>query len=155
MAIYFAYGSNMLSRRLRQRAPSAAVLGAAELRGYALRFRKLGRDGSAKADVVPADGASSIVHGVAFAVDAADLLRLDGFESGYRRALHPVRCGGRSVEAQVYFALPERIDERRLPHLWYRDLVVAGAREHGLPEEYVARIARHPVLESEHAPLDD
>ena len=50
---YFAFGSNMLLERIKKRVPSARVLGNATLGGYALRFNKLSKDGSGKANIVP------------------------------------------------------------------------------------------------------
>ena len=52
--VYFAYGSNLHSGRLRSRAPGAQALGAARLRGVRLVCNKLGRDGTAKANLEPA-----------------------------------------------------------------------------------------------------
>ena len=49
--LYFGYGSNMLTERLRarERCPSAKCIGIAEVTGYALEFSKPGEDGSGKA----------------------------------------------------------------------------------------------------------
>lgn len=46
-----------------------------------------------------------------------------------------VETAGGAVEAWTYRAL--RIDRGALPYTWYKALVVAGAREHGLPPGYV------------------
>ena len=43
--ITFAYGSNMLTSRLRRRCPSAMPLGVATLIGYELRWHKKSKDG--------------------------------------------------------------------------------------------------------------
>ena len=53
---YFAYGSNMLARRLTDpsRAPSAVACGVAEVRGFVVRFHKIGRDGSGKCTLIDA-----------------------------------------------------------------------------------------------------
>ena len=48
--LYFAYGSNLSSARMAARVPSARVVARAQLPGHALRFHKVGRDGSAKCD---------------------------------------------------------------------------------------------------------
>jgi hypothetical protein len=50
--LYFAYGSNMLTRRLRDpaRAPSARVLATGYVTGRRLVFDKAGQDGSGKPD---------------------------------------------------------------------------------------------------------
>jgi hypothetical protein len=38
----------------------------------------------------------------------------------------------------TYRATPEYIDDNLKPYGWYRDFVLAGGREHGLPPEYIA-----------------
>jgi hypothetical protein len=50
--LFFAYGSNMLTERLRERCPDARPLGTAIARGYLLSFSKRSKDGSAKATLV-------------------------------------------------------------------------------------------------------
>jgi len=139
--LYFAYGSNMLTSRLRERAPSARVVGRADLLDHELRVHKRARDGSAKCNVVPCRGA--VVHGVLFALDDDEdwvtLDRAEGCGAGYERATLVI--AGQS--AQLYIAQSEYIDESLLPFTWYLDLVVGGAREHGLPPDYIARLEGH------------
>ena len=50
--LYFAYGSNMFSRRLKHstRVPSAEVVGVGSIKGYRLTFDKRSNDGSGKCD---------------------------------------------------------------------------------------------------------
>lgn len=137
---YFGYGSNMLTRRLRARVPSAAPLGTARLSGYRLCFHKRSRDGSGKCNIVPAEDRD--VYGVLFEIDRADLDALDQAEQrgrGYERTDLRVR-GSSPVEAFAYLAQPAYIDDALLPYDWYRALVIAGAREHGLPSAYVDRL---------------
>ena len=56
--LFFAYGSNMLTERVRERCPDARPLGAAIARGYVLSFSKRSKDGSSKATLLTtADGA--------------------------------------------------------------------------------------------------
>ena len=47
-ALYFAYGSNLSSPRLRARVPSARPEGVARLEGQRLALDKPGRDGTAR-----------------------------------------------------------------------------------------------------------
>lgn len=141
---YFAYGSNLFSPRLRARAPSARVVGVAVLPGHALRFHKRGRgDGSGKCNVWR-DAAAPGVPGALYEVadpEWADLDAAEGRGSGYERLeVVVVRAGGERVAASTYVAQPHAIDDTLLPYRWYRDLVLAGAREHALPSEHVARI---------------
>jgi gamma-glutamylcyclotransferase (GGCT)/AIG2-like uncharacterized protein YtfP len=137
--LYFAYGSNMSSERLRLRVPSATTVGTASLRGYELRFRKRGRDGSAKCDAAARPGGE--VHGVVYEIEPAGLEALDRFEPGYDRVeVEIVDRNGRALRAYTYLAQSGHVDDGLRPRLSYRAVVVAGAREHGLPEAYVAGI---------------
>ena len=70
--LYFAYGSNMSSERLRARTPSATSLGRARLPGYTLRWHKLGRDGSGKCDIEPSNAPRAAVWGVLYEIDSAE-----------------------------------------------------------------------------------
>jgi hypothetical protein len=137
----------MHTGRLRERVPSCAFHTVATLPGHALRFHKRGRDGSAKCDAYASGNPADAVHGVVFALDAAERPALDAAEgSGYHAApvvLH-TRSGAR-LAAYTYQAVPAAIDAALLPFRWYLDLVVAGARAHGLPAAYVAWLAATPA----------
>lgn len=144
--LYFAYGSNMLTARLRERTPSATVLGAAELPGHALRWHKAGADGSGKCDVVEVDAPDARVHGVLYRILLSEQPQLDAAEAlgvGYTDKHAAVLSGGRTLQARLYVALVTAPALR--PFDWYRALVVAGAREHGLPDAYVAALAAVPA----------
>jgi hypothetical protein len=145
--LYFAYGSNMHTGRLRERVPSCAVRTVAALPGHTLRFHKRGRDGSAKCDAYASGCATDMVYGVVFALDAAERPALDRAEgSGYCAApvlLHT--SSGATLSAYTYLAVPAAIDPALRPFRWYLDLVVAGARAHGLPADYVAWLAGTPA----------
>jgi hypothetical protein len=82
--LYFAYGSNMSSGRLR---PGAVPAGAARLEGYRLRCNKRGRDGSGKAEA----------WGVLFWLPDPDWEALDRFES--RQVCHVLSGLGEGVGA--------------------------------------------------------
>jgi gamma-glutamylcyclotransferase (GGCT)/AIG2-like uncharacterized protein YtfP len=108
---YFAFGSNMLLERLKKRAPSARVLGTASLSGYALRFNKLGKDGSSKANIVPSEDPRAVVYGVLYSLDDNELPRLDkadGVGNGYN--VHYPRVRRAEAEAEedafAYVAAP-------------------------------------------------
>lgn len=134
----------MLTGRLRERVPSARALGVATLSGYELRFHKRGwKDGSGKCDVVGRDGDRAQVFGVAFRMTAGDKEGLDAAEGlgrGYGVRTVRVEREGRRVAAFTYVADASAIDSTLLPFTWYKELVLAGAREHGLPLEYVRQL---------------
>ena len=141
--IYFAYGSNMLERRLKHpgRVPAAILRGIAAATDFRVRFHKRGRDGSGKCTLVTAEDTAA-AWGVLFDVAQEDLEALDRAEGvhtgGYERqsiSVHLPNSG--TMAAETYIAQEPFIDDTLIPYDWYRDLVVAGAREHGLPTEYV------------------
>ena len=143
--LYFAYGSNLSSERLRARAPSAVSLGRARLPHHALRWHKLGRDGSGKCNI-EFTGADSrqVVWGVLYRIDRRDkpaLDRAEGLGVGYDEDTVDIHTDGGCCRALSYKARPDKIDATLRPLHWYKTHVYEGAREHGLPTEYVERIA--------------
>jgi hypothetical protein len=139
LELYFAYGSNLKLARLRERAPSARAGGRALLSGWRLAFDKPGRDGSAKANLRREVG--SLVWGALYALAPGDWPRLDAAEPGYERIRVEVAIeGGEIVRAQTYAARARARDQ--LPLEGYLRLVLEGAREHGLPADWVAALER-------------
>lgn len=140
--IYFAYGSNMSTARLRERIPSCKSLGTAILPGHELRFHKRSTDKSGKCNAF-ASGNDNSVIGVLFSFDPAERAKLDkaeGVGSGYEHAMVTViNDKGRRRKVITYLATPEYIDDSLKPYGWYKDFVLAGGREHGLPSEYIAK----------------
>lgn len=138
--VYFAYGSNMLTRRLRasDRAPSAKSIGVGFVEGRKLTFDKLGRDGSGKCDMESSDTGGDRVYGVLFRLarhDRAALDRVEGLGAGYADRRIRVVTGAGACDALSYVATMKAPGLR--PFHWYKALVVAGAMEHGLPDRYV------------------
>lgn len=147
--LYFAYGSNMSTRRLRRRVPGARPVGAASLAGRRLAWHKRGRDGSGKCDI-PVTHPGDTVYGVVFSIDAIHKARLDEAEGlgwGYQQMEVEVCLleQDRTITAFTYYAI--RTDPGYIPYDWYRDHVQIGAREHKLPEQYVRMIDNVPVFE--------
>ena len=135
--LYFAYGSNMAAMRLAARLGEARPLGRAQLAHFELAWNKPGADGSGKANVCARVGA--VTWGVLFALEPREWALLDGFEPGYARESHVVRdAAGHECSAQLYRW--RRETPNRPPTPEYLALVVAGAREHGIPEAEIARI---------------
>jgi len=149
---YFAYGSNMLSRRLRARTPSARVVSVATLPAHELRWHKAGRDGSGKCDIVPSSPESGAVLGVVFEIalsEKPDLDRVEGLGVGYAERQVEVQTGAGTRWVFTYQAID--IDCCAVPYTWYKALVVAGAREHEFPEDYVqALVATRTSADTDH-----
>jgi len=141
--LIFAYGSNLCMGRLKGRVPSARVVTVASLAGHALRFHKRSRlDGSGKADAYETGRATDEVWGVVYEIDPAekpDLDKAEGLGAGYDEKTVTLESDdGREIVALAYVATD--IDPDLVPYGWYKAHVVRGARQHGLPEEYVRRI---------------
>lgn len=143
---YFAYGSNMLTARLARRVPSVTPVGAAWLDGHTLHWHLLGNDGSGKCNVVATERAADRVHGVLFELDASRLERLHAAEGpAYHFLELPVGTADGERIAAIYRGRDNWLDESLVAYDWYRDFVVHGAREHGLPAHWIDGLARTPV----------
>ncbi len=139
----FAYGSNMSTARLRARTPSARVVAVAVLAEYRLAFHKRSRvDGSAKCDAAYTGRHEDRVIGVVFEIPNHEKPLLDAVEglgAGYeQRQVSVTLADGQERHAQIYYATD--VDESLKPYDWYREHVLIGAREHGLPADYIASI---------------
>ena len=136
--VYFAYGSNMVTSRLRERAPSATPIGIGQLTGHVLAWDKRSRtDGSGKCDAEVTGRESDVIWGVLFELDPGDkpaLDRAEGLGEGYAEKRVRVLTPEGAVDALTYYATDK--DPVLRPYQWYKALVIAGAREHGLPAEY-------------------
>jgi cation transport regulator ChaC len=151
---YFAYGSNMHSETIRGRrgiAYRSAV--AARALGWRLVFDKppLVPGAGAAANIVADPGATA--PGVVFEITRAELEHVELTEGvlidNYRRVevlLEPlVRDPGARVPTTAFSLSSTRGEPGVRPSSRYMEIVIAGAREHGLPEEHVRFLERVPV----------
>jgi len=137
---YFAYGSNMSRAIFAQRRglrPTASLWG--WLHDWRLTFDlPVGPGERGVANVVPEVGARTC--GVLYRItpdEARDLDRTEGVLGGfYRRAQVVVRAHtGVSIDAFAYHS--QYSSEGRKPSPRYISLLLDGAREHGLPDDYI------------------
>jgi gamma-glutamylcyclotransferase (GGCT)/AIG2-like uncharacterized protein YtfP len=151
---YFSYGSNLNPEQMRERCPDHKVVGMAALHDHRLSFPLTSHDwGGGVASVVPSHGTD--VWGIVYDLSEADLAALDRYE-GYRGPedqhnlydrqtvfveLTRPQDGSipRRVRAWCYFARPSN---PAAPSRRYLEAVLAGARHHHLPDEYVAALAK-------------
>lgn len=141
----FAYGSNMLAARLQERVPSARLVATACLAGHSLRWHKVSKDGSGKCDAPADDSPDACVWGVVYEIALPEKPKLDeaeGLGNGYEERAVRVETRDGSVEAHLYYAT--NIDRAAVPYDWYKALVVAGARQNGLPADYIAVLEAAP-----------
>jgi AIG2 family protein len=139
--LYFAYGSNLCAARLCERVPSAVARGVARADGFALALDKRGADGTAKANLRSEPG--SVVWGVLYAIDARDWPRLDRHERDYARIEIAVSRGAERLAAQTYRS--DHLTDDVVAAAWYKQLIVDGAREHGLPDDWCALLEALPT----------
>ena len=138
----FAYGSNMLTAKMRRAAPSAKSVAVGQIQGHVLRFNKVSQaDGSGKGNIIATGNADDTVWGVIFKIGDQDRAELDRSEGGYAPTEIRVTAAGERVCLLTYVAKPDRIDDSLRPYTWYKEFVVSGAREHGLPSDYIAQLA--------------
>lgn len=140
--LYFSYGSNMSTPRIRSRVSSARIMTGVRLYRHRLKFHKRSRDNSGKCDAEFTNNENDIVHGVVFEIAVAEKPVLDSYEGlgiGYREQRVSVYTGeGDRLDAFTYLAI--NIDPELKPYEWYKEHVIRGAREHGLPADYIHAI---------------
>lgn len=136
MVLHFAYGSNMSRTLMRPRCPRAQEIGPAILAHH--RFL-ISTDGYATVAEAPGEE----VHGFLWRLETRDLAALNVYERVdgglFRACTKRVRAGGRLMPVLVYVG---RSQVSGRPKPGYLDLVVAAARDVGLPADYVRSLAR-------------
>lgn len=147
MIYNFAYGSNLFTARLRRRTPSARRVGVRQLVGYRLRWDKVSkRDGSRKCDAECTGHPHDIVWGVLYEIaeiEEGELDKAEGLGFGYKKECLELDGRDGTVRASIYIATEKRDDD--LPLDWYKAYVIAGAKEHGLPSDYVLQLEGVPA----------
>lgn len=133
----------MSFKRLHARIDSAACLGVFRLPGHDLRFHKASVDGSGKCDAFHTEDESDFVLGVLYEIDNTQKRILDRVEAlgrGYdEKTVSLVDHRGNSVDAELYIA--SNIDITLKPYHWYKEHVLYGACNSGLPAGYIEQIS--------------
>lgn len=145
--LYFAYGSNMNPEQMKKSCPNATAKGIAKLDNHKLTFPRLSSNwGGGIASVDPKKG--SEVWGVLYEVSEDEMRQLDESE-GYlgpenaknvyeRVGAVAVVHFGALVQAVLYEIAYNRGSFP--PSRKYLDTILAGARAHGLPAEYITML---------------
>jgi hypothetical protein len=141
--LYFAYGSNMYWRQMKERCPSARFVGIAKLKDRRLAFTRISKSRlCGAADIVQVPGCE--VWGVIYDIEECDFIALDkaedyvpdGLENSYNRVQRAVLAnGGSETLVWTYEAVKE--PNPPLPSAHYKGLIVEGARYWKLPPEYI------------------
>jgi gamma-glutamylcyclotransferase (GGCT)/AIG2-like uncharacterized protein YtfP len=140
--LYFAYASNMNQAQMKRWCPASRFLKAVLLRGFRFVY-----DGFS----VTWDGAvgniakseTESVWGALYEITERDRLTLDAFE-GYPRSyehreVEVTDRAGNVVLAMTYYRTGRALGK---PHPDYERIVIDGAKESGLPEDYVDKFLR-------------
>lgn len=134
---------------MRKRVPSANAISIGHIKYHALCWHKRSNDGSGKCDAEATVPITDVVWGVLFEIKRCEKSRLDeaeGLGRGYAEKEVDVVTDKGTAKALMYYAIDK--DRSLQPYHWYKSFVVAGAREHGLPEDYVV------ILESKQSTPD-
>jgi gamma-glutamylcyclotransferase (GGCT)/AIG2-like uncharacterized protein YtfP len=125
--LYIAYGSNLDTKGMARRCPTAKVAGTAELKNYELLFRL-------HANVEPREGASVPV--AVFEIRPEDERRMDfyeGYPHYYGKETVKVEMESGKVSAMVYTMNSGR--QPRLPDSGYLKIIEEGYRTFGFDSE--------------------
>lgn len=147
--LYFAFGSNLSIAQMRKRCPGCEPVGPALLLGRALGFpyRSQNFPPGGAADVVDAEGAE--VWGALYRLTATDLAGLDRFEhvgnGGYRRIEVEVEAPPGPATALCY-EVADRLAFEIPPTPEYRQLMLEGSAEHGLPDHWITALGQKFTL---------
>lgn len=138
MILYFAYGSNMDEKQMKQRCPGSKLICRAVLKDYKLAFsiyspkRKCGC-----ADIIK--NKDSEVWGLVYNLNQNDLDKLDAFEmhpTKYKRLTCEVKDDlGNLLVVETY-----EVVDKSLKHLGpsrhYHDILVKASHKHNFPDSY-------------------
>lgn len=150
----FAYGSNMCTERLQARVPSAEPVATGYVLQRRFAFHKRSEDGSAKADARLTGSNFDRVWGVVFRVHSDEKPTLDEHEFlgiGYDEELVEVVHEAGVLESWMYVAREEAIDPSLLPYSWYHEFILHGARQHGLPADYIQFLHSFESIDDAHS----
>lgn len=146
---YFAYGSNLAKPRLLQRISDARFYKVATLSGHQLCFHKNDAGQSGKCDILNTEDDKDTVYGVVYVISQHARETLDYYEGhgfGYLSKTIKIKTlDGERLDALTYYAID--IDIVQQPYHWYKEHVLRGAREHGFPEDYIAKIEAQESIE--------
>jgi len=141
---YFAYGSNLLERRLQERVLDAEYVHTTCVSGWKLAFNKVSIDGSSKLNMVYTGDASDKVFGKVYFIPRAQKLNLDSVE-GKGKGYHITRQRVAETNDFLFFYVADDsacVDDVQ-PYTWYIDLIIAGMASTAFPVQQRRFIEEH------------
>jgi gamma-glutamylcyclotransferase (GGCT)/AIG2-like uncharacterized protein YtfP len=140
--LYFSYGSFLDSETLKRHCPKAQYVGKAILPNWEVQFNFLSR--TYKGGVTGIEPAvAKLVRGVLYDVSNEELQHLDSIEGVpegiyYRQTIYVVDESGKPMKAVTYRTTNPRGPFK--PMRKYLDLMIKGAKEHGLEQDYIQQL---------------
>ncbi|XP_017072234.1 gamma-glutamylcyclotransferase [Drosophila eugracilis] len=151
---YFGFGSNMLASRIHIQNPTAKRIGAGKLENFRLDFHTGSKNWlGAPATIVPTTG--SYVYGAIWEIDMCNLKDLDDQESVPDGVYIPISIPVHSLTTDTTITcrayhltnqpkselhaggVHDNIPFDRQPSQTYLKVLVKGAKESGIPEDYI------------------
>ena len=147
----FAYGGIMNQSLVGGRGIRAQAIGVAKLPGHKLSFHgyTVVWDGAEETAV---EAAGHDLYGVLYKLggteadrlEAAHGVRLNGTGDYFHYPVEVITMDGETVSAVMFRKAALR--DQRLPSEPYLRTIIEGAKSHGLPEEYIAELAKTPTV---------
>jgi len=140
--LYFAYASNMNHARMKERCPGGRFLKPVILEGHRFVYDGYSETWQGATANFVSSG-TEVVRGALFEITEKDKLAMDSFE-GYPKAYDRTEVGVKDAEGNLFRAMAYSRTGRALgkPHPDYERVILDGARDCKLPEEYIDRYLR-------------
>ncbi len=135
--IYFAYGSNLKKEQMNERDVVIYKTYKGFIKNYKLEFNKKSIDGSSKANITKSDG--EIVWGICYVLDADGFENLSKHEKGYEELEVIVYDENQEILFTAKTFISNKICDK-LPTKEYLNIIIDGAKQHELPEDYVHKL---------------
>ncbi|XP_063826579.1 gamma-glutamylcyclotransferase-like [Ostrinia nubilalis] len=162
--LYFAYGSNLLKKRIRINNPSAHFIGIGKLDNHHLDFIKYSENWrGSSATIVPVEGCH--VWGAVWQLDIIDMPALDiqeGVDTNwyFPKTVDIVTLHGETLQCRTYQQtvnpVPckkiDELPEERRPSSTYLECILTGATECQLPNDYIQNLRKIPHNGNEASP---
>ncbi|XP_047531034.1 gamma-glutamylcyclotransferase-like [Vanessa atalanta] len=154
--LYFAYGSNLLKKRIRINNPTAEFIGTGKLDNHQLDFIKYSDHWrGASATIIPTN--NKHVWGAIWRLHVKDMSALDrqeGVETNwyFAKAVEVLTPDGAKVKCRTYQQTinpplrgpHEELPLDRRPSSTYLDCIVNGAMDCNLPQDYITELKKIP-----------
>ncbi|KAL6262422.1 hypothetical protein P5V15_007508 [Pogonomyrmex californicus] len=147
--LYFAYGSNLLAKRIRLNNPTAIVKDIGYIKNFRLDFQRYSqRWRGTSATIVETE--NSVVWGVVWEINKCNLSTLDCQEGVQDKIYHAMQINvetpsGTTLNCRVYqqcdnpkeYIKPEDFPMEKRPSPLYINMILEGAKENNLPADYI------------------